>query len=88
MERHELEVFSTASNAAVVKAPGRRFPGVVLQGDTLRSLASLAAEVSERIGDTEDEELRDALLELRERLGGLLSHYEAVLKEHGHSLPY
>jgi hypothetical protein len=72
----------------VVKAPGRRFPGVVVQGDTLRSLAGLATEIVERVGDTEDEELRDGLLDLREQLGGLLSHYEAVLKEHGHPLPY
>lgn len=84
----ELEVLSSASNAAVVRAPGRRFPGVVVQGDTLRSLADLAAEVAERVGDTEDEELKYGLLDLRERLGGLLSHYESVMREHGHSLPY
>jgi len=38
MERMELDVFSTETNQAVVQTPGRRFPGLVIQGDTLWNL--------------------------------------------------
>lgn len=33
MERMEIEVYSQQTNAAVMKAPGRQFPGVLIQGD-------------------------------------------------------
>jgi hypothetical protein len=31
MEKLELEVYSRQSNSAVIKVPGRQFPGVVIQ---------------------------------------------------------
>lgn len=36
MEDDRVKVLSRQSNAAVVRMPGRSFPGVVLQGDSLR----------------------------------------------------
>ena len=90
MERLELEVFSTASNAAVVRPPGRQFPGLVVQGDTLNGLRNDVAHIAELLGETteEDEELHFSFLILREKLDGMLAHYEAVLKTHGLPLPY
>jgi len=35
MERKEVEVLSEASNYAVIRMPGRHFPGYVVQGDSL-----------------------------------------------------
>jgi hypothetical protein len=88
MEKQELEVYSAASNAAVVRAPGRRFPGVVVQGDTLSTLHAAAAFVAERVRDSADEELAGEAAMVRDRLAGLLAHYEAVLGAHGLGLPY
>ena len=38
MERVEVELFSDGSNDAVVRMPGRQFPGMVVQGDSLWGL--------------------------------------------------
>ena len=82
-------MFSSASNAAVIRHPGRQFPGVLVQGDTLNGLRSDVRHIAELIGETEEnEELHYGLLSLREKLDGMLAHYEAVLKEHGIRRPY
>ena len=38
MERVEVELFTDGSNNAVVRMPGRQFPGVVVQGDSKETL--------------------------------------------------
>jgi hypothetical protein len=45
MERVEAELFTDGGNNAVVRLPGRRFPGVLIQGDSLSILRSDVAEV-------------------------------------------
>jgi class 3 adenylate cyclase len=84
-------VFSTASNAAVVRVPGRRFPGVVIQGDSLsilqadvRQARALAREDSQEAR----QELADVLMDLEEKLSGYLAVYEQTLRAHGMALPY
>jgi hypothetical protein len=37
-----IRVLSSASNHAVVQMPGRRYPGMVVQGDRLREWTRLA----------------------------------------------
>ena len=86
MKIEPVEIYSDASNAAVMRHPGRHFPGVLVQGDTLHSIvrdiqeiqqvASLPAEASE------------GLKHLHERLDGLLQHYKAVLSAHSIKLPF
>lgn len=88
MQKLELEVYGTASNAAVVRAPGRRFPGVIVQGDTLATLLDSATDIASRAAETPDEELLGEAQLLRDRLAGLLFQYEAAMDEHGLELPY
>ena len=90
MEKQELEVFSNASNAAVVRVGGRRFPGLVVQGDTLHGLRGDVVYIAGLIGEAagRDEELHYSLLILREKLDGMLAHYESVLEAHDLPLPY
>lgn len=38
MRTEMVEMFSDATNRAVIRHPGRKFPGVLVQGDTLYSL--------------------------------------------------
>jgi hypothetical protein len=38
MHIESVEIYSDAANAAIHRHPGRRFPGVLLQGDTLYSI--------------------------------------------------
>lgn len=89
MERMELEVFSTASDAAVVRVPGRRFPGVVIQGDSLKILWDEVRTARERASSPEGrEELAGTLEHLEELLAGYLCVYEETLRAHGLELPY
>ena len=90
MEVQPLEVYAADSNYAVVKPPGRHFPGAVIQGDSLRILCGLAVSVAERVRDhaPEDEEFLGDLQELVQSLVGRLLHYQQVLQAHGIGLPY
>lgn len=45
MERIEVELFTDGGNDAVLRMPGRQFPGVLVQGDSLHVLRSDVAEV-------------------------------------------
>jgi uncharacterized protein DUF6959 len=88
MQKKELEVFSEASNVAIVRMPGRRFPGSVIQGDSLSHLRWLAEDLRNRLRDHPDEDLRDTAQELFELLEGRLRHYMAVLDAEGLPLPF
>ena len=88
MQKKELEVFSEASNVAIVRMPGRRFPGSVIQGDSLSHLRWLAENVRSRLQDHSDQDLRDTAQELLELLDGHLRHYVNVLDAEGIPLPF
>jgi hypothetical protein len=91
IEVQPLEVYATDSNYAVVKPPGRQFPGTVVQGDSLRHLAGLAAGVAHWFrdcGPTDDPDVLGDVQELAELLVDRLVHYQRVLHAHGIGLPY
>jgi hypothetical protein len=88
MERKELEVYSEAPNYAIVRMPGRRFPGCVIQGDSLSILYGLARSINDRVAGLEDGELADDAADLLNQLKTRLQHYEQVLAEHRIELPY
>ena len=68
--------------------PSRKFPGVLLQGDTLASLLALARESQKSlsIGDTQQAE--DSLEQLEEALDDYVSYYEYILSKNKIELPY
>ena len=86
MQTELVEIFSDKTNAAIMRHPGRRFPGVLIQGDTLHSLCRQADMVCQAIGRSSPnfEEAND----LRNHLMLLLNHYKMVLGEHNLSLPF
>ena len=84
----DLELWSAQTNSAVVRVPGRRFPGVVVQGDSLSILFALAMDVLERLPGTADTELRSAAEELAEKLFAHVKSYESTLEVRGVALPY
>ncbi len=87
MRKEDVEIYSDATNMAVMRLPGRRFPGVLIQGDTLSGIVQELGEVLfEKSRLSEDTAIGlDALYEL---LSGMLKHYSAVLDEHGTKLPF
>ena len=81
----DAKLLSEPTNGAVVHLPGRAFPGVVIQGDTLDTLIAELREVSSEGSVAE----RDRLLaDVIDRLEGLQVRYESVLEREGMALPY
>jgi hypothetical protein len=94
MQEVPMELFSNASNLAIVRTPGRQFPGIVVQGDSLHNLCESARSVvlgltSARSGGAPglDEVLEEAE-DLLERLQDRVDAYEECLRTHGIKLPY
>lgn len=79
------KLLSEPTNYAVVQLPGRAFPGVVFQGD---SLHSLIVELREVAAETDAEERGFAICDIIERLSGVQNNYERVLSRKGIPLPY
>lgn len=86
MRTEMVEIYSDTTNAAIMRHPGRKFPGVLVQGDSLHNLWQGAEAACREVGASSPayEELDD----LRNRLRGYLDHYKAVLSEHGMPLPF
>jgi uncharacterized protein DUF6959 len=83
-----VELLSKATNYAVVQLPGRKFPGVVVQGDSLHGIVQLLAKLRALAKAHNDEELTEGLAELHDLLQESSKRYEAVCKERGITLPY
>ncbi|WP_437805223.1 DUF6959 family protein [Sorangium sp. So ce1078] len=88
MKRIEIDVVTDTTNTAVVRMPGRRFPGIVMQGDSLNYLRVLAVDLKRRLAGLEDEDLADTMDELETLLQGYARAYEASLEREGIELPY
>src|SRR5947208_15653500 len=84
----DLEMWGGQVNSAVVRVPGRKYPGVVVQGDSLSILFDLAMFVVEHLPDTGDPEVGDAANDLAQQLWNHVRNYEAVLGARGVKLPY
>lgn len=86
MREEKVEIYSDLTNAAVLRHPDRRFPGVLVQGDTLSSLCKDADELCQKIGRG-SELFEDANI-LRNQLQSFLAHYKSTLLEHDIPLPF
>lgn len=84
----EINILSDCSNAVVARAPGRKYPGVLLQGDSLSSILGEVDELMDRLGEGDFESARGGAQVVREWLSGVLEHYESVLDREGIPLPY
>ena len=80
-----VEIFSDETNQAVMRHPGRKFPGVLVQGDSLHSLCAMADEACEQAKSTPAYKDMNVL---RNALWGYLTHYKAVLGKHDIPLPF
>ncbi|NGN64931.1 hypothetical protein G5C51_13615 [Streptomyces sp. A7024] len=88
MERVEVELFTDRSNNAVARMPGRRFPGVLIQGDSLSILRADAAEVAALCADGELEDARETAELLVAEIDGILLRYTDALETHGIARPF
>lgn len=87
-EIKSFEVYSSASNAVIVRDPGRNFPGVLIQGDTLRTFLDDVEELENSLTTGNAGAASAVAAALRNRLRQILTHYERVLEANDQSLPY
>jgi hypothetical protein len=83
-----VEIYSDQSNAGVMRHPGRRFPGVLVQGDTLCNLYKMADRACDDLHLGEFGEAKLELTELANLLQHLIVHYKVVLGQHRLPLPF
>ena len=88
MKKEEVEIFSDSTNQAVMKHPGRNYPGVLVQGDTLYSICRDLDRVCREISNGNVDEAFDELNEIRNSMWEKLNHYKVVLGEHDIKLPF
>ena len=87
-EVNRIELICDAINCPVVQVAGRSFPGVVIQGDSLKNLHDIVERVSLELKAQGNEDLHDTAEWAREILVGYLVVYQDSLKERGIPLPY
>lgn len=88
MRTERVEIFSDFPNSAVMRHPGRKFPGVLVQGDSLYSWCQALDDVCKKSRGRIDDEAYSELNELRNRLWDTLNKYKQVLADHDISLPF
>ena len=88
MRIENVEIYSDQTNAAIIRHPARRFPGVLIQGDSLHSLCAQADDAcAASMGKLDPDEYFE-LNELRNMLWSYLNHYKSVLGGHQIPLPF
>jgi hypothetical protein len=90
MEVEPLEVYARDSNHAIIKPPGRNYPGCVIQGDSLAILCRRSKAIAEFAAQAGigDEDFLGNVEDLNNALVGRLLHYQEVLSRHGIDFPH
>ncbi|KRD74512.1 hypothetical protein [Lysobacter sp. Root983] len=88
MRTDTVEIYSDQSNAAVLRHPQRKFPGVLIQGDSLHAICRQADDILADVDSLRGTGAYDDLNDLRNRLWDYLIHCKVVLGEHGIPLPF
>ncbi|HEY9619393.1 MAG TPA: hypothetical protein V6C78_03445 [Crinalium sp.] len=87
-EQQVAKILSHDPNNGIVQLPGRKFPGIVIQGDSLFNLFEQVRYCLELAKQHQDEEAYYEILMLAEMLQGQLLNYEKTLIELGLERPY
>ena len=83
-----VEIYSDQTNAAVMRHPGRKFPGLLIQGDNLYYLCHQADIACSRAKNVVTSDAYEEMNDLRNKLWSYLTHYKTVLGEHQIPLPF
>jgi hypothetical protein len=75
MMKIEVEIYTDQRNNAVLRLPARKYPGILIQGDSLRNLAETAAVIA-TLSEGYGGELAEEATSLAESLSELCRWYE------------
>ena len=79
------KLLTPPTNYAVVQLPGRQFPGVVVQGDSLSTIVSILQEAKKQ---EDPDERTDLISEVLDTLEASLENYKTVCHKAGLGLPF
>lgn len=79
------KLLTPPSNYAVVQLPGRQFPGVVIQGDSLSNIVALLQEAKNQ---EDPDERTDLIGEVLDTLEASLERFKTVCRAAGLGLPF
>jgi uncharacterized protein DUF6959 len=88
MAQDTAQILSHVPNSGIVQLPGRRFPGVTIQGDSLSIMFDQAALCAREFKRLRMEDAYFEALQLAKHLQEHLLHYEETLRKSGATLPY
>ena len=88
MNDESAPIVAHVPNSGIVHMPGRRFPGIVVMGDSLSSMFDKLADALIGAKKYKDEESYYSILIVAEKMQELLSAYEQALSATGTKLPY
>ena len=88
MRTESVEIYSNATNSAVIRHPARKFPGILVQGDTLHSMKKGAERALANLDIEKNEEAYFEVKDLHDWLTALTHHYKSTLLEHEMTLPF
>jgi hypothetical protein len=81
-------LLSPATNYAIVQLPGRRFPGIVFQGDSAHNILVQLSGIRTLAKKCGDKELDAEIEDICELFSSIIKTYEAVCESHGIELPF
>lgn len=84
----KIKILSNISNLIIAQSSDRNYPGVLLQGDTLKILLDEVEELNEELIAKDYEAVNEIALALKEKLTNILQYYETTLETKNIELPY
>lgn len=75
-------LLSSPVNFAVIQLPLRKYPGVVVQGDTLLGIVTTLSRMQKLLTKGDLEELRVEIDSMEEEFSEVLKHYRKICAEH------
>jgi hypothetical protein len=87
LEKHAV-VLQAVGKFPIVQMPQRKFPGLVIQGDTLNGLLFDIRRIEELHLTRDESEITDEINLLKIKLAEMQSCYETVCDELGIARPY
>ena len=88
METINVDLLSRAINCPVLKMPERKYPGILIQGDSFKSLLGIAERINRVQVSNDIEEMKDAIQWLLEESRSYMEAYESAMQLYKLQLPY
>jgi hypothetical protein len=82
------KLLTDPTNYAVVQLPGRQFPGIVFQGDSIHALIAQLRHALDTARKHADDELNAELEDALELLTGVQNKLKSVCEREGVAMPW